>query len=103
MGKIVAWVVVLALGLTLGFWLAVPTGPRAPAGVGQTLEHVRAAAQQLRANAEAKIQAARSPSFRSGPGLLERITAPFAAFANSVAQFWSNIGKSIRPPALPHP
>jgi len=99
MGKALAVILVLALGLSAGLWLAL--GPRTPAGVAESWDHVKATAQQLQANAESKIHAAQMPGSQGGPagsGLIERITTPFADFAAGMQKLFLNMATSIRPP-----
>ncbi len=99
MAKLIAVIVILVFGLALGFWLAL--GPHAPAGVIQTWDQVKASYLQLKANADLRIQEFKTSGFqgaRSGPGLLDTVTAPFSAFASGVQGFWLNLGKGIRPP-----
>jgi hypothetical protein len=98
MGKTVATILVLTIGLAAGLWLAL--GPSAPSGVAQSWDHVRAAGQQLWANADRKIHEAGAPSYQggpAGPSLIERITTPLADFAAGMQRLWLNMAKSIRP------
>jgi hypothetical protein len=98
MGKAVVVILVLAIGVAVGLWLAL--GPRTPAGVAESWDHVKAAAQQLQANAESKIHEAQLPSYQggpAGPSLIERATAPFVDFAAGMQKLFLNMAKSIRP------
>ena len=98
MGKAVIAILVLGLGLAAGLWLAL--GPRAPAGVAESWAQVKAAAQQLQADAERRIHEAQAPIYQggsTGPGLIERFTTPFANFAAGMQSLWLNMAKSIRP------
>jgi hypothetical protein len=98
-GKAAVAILVLGLGLAAGLWLAL--GPRAPAGVGESWDHVKVAVQQMQANAESKIHEAQLPRIQggpAGPNLIERITTPFAGFAAGMQNMWLNMAKSIRPP-----
>jgi hypothetical protein len=98
MGKALVVIVVLVVGLAAGLWLAL--GPRTPAVMGQSWDHVKAAAQQLPANAESKIHEIRAPGYQggaAGPNLIERVITPFADFAAGIQKLFLNLGKSIRP------
>jgi len=99
MAKALIVVLVLAVGLAAGLWLAL--GPSAPVGWAESWAQVKAAVQQLQANAESKIHAAEMPGSQggpAGPNLIERITTPFADFAAGMQKLFLNMAKSIRPP-----
>jgi hypothetical protein len=98
MGKAVVVILVLGLGLAAGLWLAL--GRQAPQGVAQSWTQVKAAAQQLQANASNAIHRAQFPRIQggpAGPNLIERITTPFAGFAAGIQKLFLNLGKGIRP------
>jgi hypothetical protein len=90
-------IVFLILGIGIGVWLAL--GPKAPDGVAQSWQQVKAQGQQLLANAQVKINEAETEGAQGipGPGLLDRILIPFKGFGDAVGRFWVDMSRSIRP------
>jgi len=97
MSKVLVAFLVLALGLVVGMRLALGTHP--PEGVAQSWDHVKAEAQQIWGNAQLRISEAQLAGRQGvpGPGLLDRVMTPFAAFGAGVQRFWLNMGINIRP------
>ena len=95
--KVLIAIVFLIVGIGLGVWLAL--GPKAPEGVAQTWEHVKAEGLQIWANAQLKIGEAETAGAQGvpGPGLLDRILIPLKSFGDSVGKFWADMSSSIRP------
>jgi hypothetical protein len=98
MGKFLLVVLFLVIGLAVGLWLAL--GAQTPGGVTQSWVQVKSQAQQLWTDVDARLREAQPPAFEggpAGPSLMDRITAPCAAFAGTVQGLWGNLGKNIRP------
>ena len=98
MGKFLLVILFLIIGLAIGLWLAL--GSQTSGGVTQSWDQAKQSAQQLWADADARLREPQPPAFEggpAGPSLLDRITASFTAFSAGVQGLWGNLGKSIRP------